>query len=50
MLKSNGECFERFKEFKALVKFHFEYKIKAFWSNSGGEFISKIFEQYLKET
>ncbi len=48
-LKTKGECFEKFKEFKALVETQSELKIKAFRSDNGGEFISKAFKQFLKD-
>ena len=35
MLKSKGECFERFEEFNALVETQSEHKIKAFRSDYG---------------
>jgi transposase InsO family protein len=48
LLKSKGECLEKFKEFKALVETQLEHKIKVFPSNDGGEYISKGFECFLK--
>jgi transposase InsO family protein len=48
LLKSKGECLEKFKEFKALVEKQSEYKIKVFRSNNGGEYISKGFHGFLK--
>ena len=41
MLKSKGDCFEKFKEFNALVKTQLEYKIKMFRSDNDEEFDSK---------
>ena len=41
VLKSKGKCFEKFKEFKALVEMQSEHKIKAFWSDNGREFVSR---------
>jgi transposase InsO family protein len=41
LLKSKGECLEKFKEFKALVETQSEHKIKVFRSDNGGEYISK---------
>lgn len=48
-LKSKGECFQRFKEFKALVETQSKHKIKAFRSDNGGEFISKAFIHFVKD-
>ncbi len=48
LLKSRGECFEKFKEFNALVERQLEYKIKVFRSDNGGEYISKGFKGFLK--
>jgi transposase InsO family protein len=48
LLKSKGECLEKFKEFKALVEKQLEYKIKVFRSDNGGEYISKRFQGFLK--
>jgi len=48
LLKSKGECLEKFKEFKALVETQSEHKIKMFCSNNGGEYTSKGFKGFLK--
>jgi transposase InsO family protein len=48
LLKSKGECLEKFKEFKVVVEKQLEYKIKVFRSDNGGEFISEGFEGFLK--
>jgi transposase InsO family protein len=48
LLKSKGECLEKFKEFKALVEKQSEYKIKVFRSDNGGEYISKGFQGFVK--
>jgi transposase InsO family protein len=48
LLKSNGECLEKFKEFKELVETQSDYKIKVFRSDNGGEYISKEFQGFLK--
>jgi hypothetical protein len=48
LLKSKGECLEKFKEFKALVETQSEHKIKVFRSDNGGEYISKGFQGFLK--
>ena len=46
VLKSKGEVFAKFVEFKALVEKQSEHKIKAFRSDNGGEFTSKAFERF----
>lgn len=43
MLNSERECYENFNEFKALCKDSIGEKIKALWSDNGGEFISEEF-------
>ncbi len=48
LLKSKGECLEKFKEFKALVETQSEHKIKVFRSDNGGEYISRGFQGFLK--
>jgi transposase InsO family protein len=48
LLKSKGECLEKFKEFKALVETQSEHKIKVFRSDNGREYISKGFKRFLK--
>jgi len=48
LLKSKGECLEKFKEFRALVETQLEYKIKVFWSDNGRGYISKGFKGFLK--
>ena len=47
VLKTKDECFIEFKEFKALVERQSEHKIKAFCSESGGEFMSNAFIKFL---
>ena len=47
-LKAKSECFERFKEFKALVEKEVEAEIKVFRSDNGGEYTSNQFQAYLK--
>jgi transposase InsO family protein len=49
VLKTKDECFIRFNEFKALVETQSEHKIKAFRSDNGGEFMSKVFMKFLVE-
>lgn len=48
VLKSKGECFERFKEFKTLVDTQSKHNIKAFWSGNGGKFVYEAFNHFLK--
>jgi transposase InsO family protein len=48
LLKSKGECLEKFKELKAFVETQSKHKIKVFRSDNGGEYISKGFECFLK--
>jgi hypothetical protein len=43
-LKSKGEVFSKFKEFKTIVENLSEKKIKVFKSNNGGEFTSNEFK------
>ena len=40
-IKAKSECFDKFKEFKALVEKQLEKKIKVFRSDNGGEFMKK---------
>jgi transposase InsO family protein len=47
-LKAKNECFERFKEFKALAEKEVETHIKVLRSDNGGEYTSHQFEDYLK--
>ena len=49
MLKFKGDCYEKFKEFKRLVEMQLEHKIKTFCSNNGREFVSKAFNECLKD-
>lgn len=48
ILMFKEECFERFKEYKALVETQSEHKIKVLRSDNRREFISKAFEDFLK--
>jgi transposase InsO family protein len=48
LLKSKGECLEKFNEFKALAKTQSKHKIKVFQLDNGGEYISKGFKRFLK--
>ncbi len=47
LLKVKGEVFDKFKEYKALVKNQIGMKIKTFWSDNGGEFVPKNFDNFL---
>jgi transposase InsO family protein len=48
-LKSKGEVFRKFKEFKALIENLSERKIKILRSNNGGEFTSDDFITFYRE-
>jgi hypothetical protein len=48
-LKAKGKVFEKFKQYKALVKNEIGYKIKVLRSDNGGEFVSKKFDAFLVE-
>eukprot|EP00253_Pinus_taeda_P032582 PITA_32582 len=48
-LKKKFEVFDRFKEFKALVKNQTEKKIKVLRIDNGGEFCSKEFEEFSRK-
>ena len=48
-LKKKDEVFEKFKEFKALVKNLSKKKIKILRSDNGGKFTSKEFKNFCKE-
>eukprot|EP00253_Pinus_taeda_P013498 PITA_13498 len=48
-LKKKFKVFDKFKEFKALVKNQIEKKIKVLRSDNGGEFRSKEFEEFCKK-
>lgn len=49
-LKGKDEVFGKFKEFKALIANHSEKKIKILRTNNGGEYTSKDFEVFCKES
>jgi transposase InsO family protein len=49
-LKTKDEVFSRFQEFKSLVENQTWKKIKVLRSNNGGEYTSKEFEGFCKET
>ena len=48
-IKAKSECFNKFKEFKALVEKQSEKKIKVFHSDNGDEFMSNQFKEFLKK-
>ena len=48
-MKNKDEVFDKFKEFKALIKNHTENKIKIFRSHNGIEFTSKEFKDLCKD-
>jgi transposase InsO family protein len=48
-LKGKSEVFNKFKEFKALVKNLSEIKIKILRSDNGGEFIADDFKTFCRE-
>ena len=48
-IKAKSECFNKFKEFKALVEKQSEKKIKVFRSDNGDEFMSNQFGEFLKK-
>jgi hypothetical protein len=44
-----GEAFEKFKQYKALVENEIGHKIKVLRSDNIGEFVSKKFDAFLAE-
>ena len=48
-LKKKSEAFECFKIYKELVENEIDLKIKCLRSDNGGEFPSKLFQQYCDE-
>lgn len=48
-IKEKGQVFETFKMFKAMVENQTNKKIKVLRSDNGGEYISKQFDDFLKE-
>ena len=48
-IKVKSECFDKLKEFKALVENQCEMKIKVLPFDNGGEFMSNQFEEFLKK-
>ena len=49
-LKEKSEVFEKFKEFKALIENLSEKKIKTLRSDNGGEYTSKEFGAFCKDS
>jgi transposase InsO family protein len=49
VLESKGNGFEKFKEFNESVETQSEHKIKTFRSDNGKKFVSKPFNQFLKD-
>ena len=45
-MKNKDEVFNKFKEFKALIKNHTKKKIKTFRSDNGREFTSDEFKEF----
>jgi len=48
-LKTKGEVFDKFKAYKALVNNETNMKIKTLQSDNGGEFVSRKFDDFLRE-
>ena len=49
-MKRKSEAFEKFKEFKASVETESGMKIKAIRADRGGEYLSEVFQCFLKES
>ena len=49
-MKNKDEVFNKFKQFKALIKNHTENKIKTIRSDNGREFTSNEFKELCKES
>ncbi|KAF5794275.1 putative RNA-directed DNA polymerase [Helianthus annuus] len=49
MLQSKDQAFERFKWFKALVEKNGKYKVETLRTDRGGEFTSKVFNEFCKQ-
>ena len=49
LMKWKSEAFEKFKEFRAEVENQLGKRIKAIWSNRGGEYLLGVFKDYLTE-
>ena len=48
-MKAKTECFDKFKDFKALVEKQSKLKIKVFRSDNGYKFMSNEFDDFLKK-
>ena len=48
-MNNKSEVFRKFKEFKALIENHSEWRIKTLKSDNGREYTSKEFEPFCKE-
>jgi len=48
-LRSNSEVFSMFKKFLTYVETQFQASVKKFRSNSGGEYMSHAFQEYLQQ-
>ena len=49
LIKFKSEAFKRFKEFRSKVENETDKSIKIFQLNRGGEYLSHVFIDYLKE-
>jgi transposase InsO family protein len=49
LLKAKGKVFDKFKVYKALVENQIDMKIKTLRSDNGREFMSKKFDDFLRE-
>ena len=48
-MQRKDEALDKFKEYVAMVETMFEYKMKKVRNDKGGEYLSKMFDDYLKE-
>jgi transposase InsO family protein len=49
LMKRKSKSFERFKEFRNEVEKQTQKNIKILWSDQGGEPLSQVFQDYLKD-
>ena len=49
LMKRKSEAFEKFKEFRVEVENQLGKRIKAIWSNRGGEYLLRDFKDYLTQ-
>ena len=49
MLKAKNEVLERFKEWKTLVERQLEHVMKVLKTVNGGEYVSKVFDDFLSK-